>query len=262
MSVTYNFLNEIKIHETDLPKVRVGHPNDGGYVLIDSLCHGIEVVYSFGVEQDVSFDKAFAERYAHSNGPTIRMFDHTIHGLPEEVPNGHFYKRGIGDHTTDNIDTLENYIEEFEDGDKRMILKMDVEGHEWASLDCCSDETLLKFEQIMFECHGHQFPNPNPSTDHYGQELPTKVLKKLNEHFYMIHAHANNWGWNEQVDIYKIPTLLELSLVRKDLVHNIKIYEGGYPTEHDGVNRTTHPEVDLNYWPFVRSIPPGLYPRG
>lgn len=252
-NITHEFLDQIKIYDVGLPKVRIGHPNDGGYILLEPLLDGVEVVYSFGVEEDVTFDIEFGKRY----GSIIRLYDHTIECIPQgekggDVPHGIFYKQGIGSRTDGDIDTLQNYVDENNDNGKRMILKMDVEGCEWDSLYCCSDELLCQFEHILMECHGHQFPYPNLSTDHYGQQLPYEVLKKLNKNFYMFHAHPNNWGWNEPIGEYKIPTLLELSLVRKDLVKDVELYTGSYPTDVDGRNNPNRPDVDINFWPFVR----------
>ena len=49
------------IKSIDSPyKIRIGHPYDGGYVLIDNLCRGIEVVYSFGIAGDTSFEQHFS----------------------------------------------------------------------------------------------------------------------------------------------------------------------------------------------------------
>ena len=255
MDITHKFLDQIKIYDVGLPKVRIGSDKDGGYVLLEPLLEGVDVVYSFGVEDDVSFDLAFTNQY----GSIMRMYDHTVDSIPTEVPNGVFYKKGIGNKAEGDLDTLQSYVDQNKDHDKRMILKMDVEGCEWDSLLCCSDELLNQFEQILFECHGHQFPQPNLPTDHYGQQLPYEVLCKLNKHFYMYHAHANNWGWNETIGRYRIPTLLELSLVRKDLVTDVKLYDGEYPTEFDKVNNPDRPPVDINYWPFCRRYRPGFY---
>ena len=46
----------------------------------------------------------------------------------------HFKKEGLGPDKTENCNTLENYIVQNGDKNKKLILKMDVEGAEWDAL--------------------------------------------------------------------------------------------------------------------------------
>jgi len=107
--------------------VRVGNVNDGGYILMDSFEGSAGIVYSFGISNDVSFDKELAER-----GYDIYQYDHTIDGLPEENEKFHYFKKGItgkSDNKDEMLDSLENIIRTNRHEDKeKMILKMDVEG--------------------------------------------------------------------------------------------------------------------------------------
>lgn len=62
-------------------KIRVGRPNDGGYVMLDDF-GGITAALSLGVADDPSWDLAIGER-----GIPTFQFDHTINKPPAEHPN-------------------------------------------------------------------------------------------------------------------------------------------------------------------------------
>ena len=58
--------------------IRTGRPHDGGYLMLDEFKPGM-IAYSFGICDDVSWDKSMVER-----GIECFMYDHTIERLPEE----------------------------------------------------------------------------------------------------------------------------------------------------------------------------------
>ena len=83
----HKLLHISKVENFDL--VRIGHNNDGGYILLDDFKPG-GIAYSFGISNDVSFDKDIA-----SKGYDVFMYDHTIEGLPKrekENPRFHFFR--------------------------------------------------------------------------------------------------------------------------------------------------------------------------
>src|ERR1700676_2453767 len=71
-------------------KTRIGRSADGGYVLL-TRPKLPDVVYSFGVGYNISFEHDLAER-----GCKGYLFDHTVDGLPIQHPNLHFSKEGVG----------------------------------------------------------------------------------------------------------------------------------------------------------------------
>lgn len=83
----------------------VGRDNDGGYIMLDDFDGGI--AYSFGVNDDVSWDKDMASR-----GYDVFMYDHMINALPEENPRFHWSKLGLAGGSThdDRLKTLEELI--------------------------------------------------------------------------------------------------------------------------------------------------------
>ena len=55
--------------------VRVGRPNDGGYILVDNfnVSSGRHIAYSFGINDDVSWDLDMAQRLTHCRRRAINF---------------------------------------------------------------------------------------------------------------------------------------------------------------------------------------------
>lgn len=185
--------------------VRLGKRYDGGYVLLDDFAEDMKV-YSFGIFNDVSFDKALAER-----GLQIYLYDHTIAGLPEQHANFHFYRTGIS-----HVDELENSKLSMKTllsnngdlGNNRLILKMDVEGAEWEFLENTPSELLNQFLQITFELHR--------LTDNSREKQIVSCLNKLNVTHQAVWIHANNFGHIEIAeDGMEIPAYIEITYLNK-----------------------------------------------
>lgn len=185
-----NYLQEFKrlvsILEVNPYKqfVRIGREYDGGYLMIDDFSASGGIAYSFGINNDVSWDKDMADR-----GYDVYMYDHTIDYLPEENERFHWEKIGVASNDSANVNlkSLEEIITENEHDKKRnMILKMDVEGAEWGCFDMTSEDTLKKFDQIVLELH---------EVIQFGRNtLFLSVLDKINKTHQCVHVHLNNYS--------------------------------------------------------------------
>ena len=184
--------------------IRLGKKYDGGYVLLDDFSEDMHV-YSFGIAQDVSFEKELAER-----GLQIFMHDHTIANLPEQHTNFHFNKVGIS-----HIDELENHklsmktlLEQNGDLENHnLILKMDVEGAEWDFITHTPTKILSQFRQITLELHR--------LTDISQREKILSALNKLNETHQAVWIHANNFGLIEIAEGAEVPAYIEITYLNK-----------------------------------------------
>lgn len=187
--------------------VRVGNQHDGGYIMLDDFKEG-GIAYSFGINNDVSWDKSMAEC-----GYDIYMYDHTINGLPEDNERFHFFKIGIADSVNvigEELNTLDFFIEQNGHQDcEHMILKMDVEGAEYGFIDMVSEETLLKFDQIVLELHDIIMIDK--------KEYLERILKKLNKTHQVVHVHGNNYGKIKNIEGYQFTECIEISYVKKEL---------------------------------------------
>ena len=79
-------------------------------------------------------------------------------------------------------------------------------------------------------------------------ETHYKVLKKLNDLFYIYHIHANNSLPKVELNGYSFPPLIELSLVRKDLVKNTNMTNEIFPVKGlDFQNKTDRDDIEDFY---------------
>ena len=60
-------------------KIRIGRENDGGYPMFNYKLNEITATYSYGINDDVSFELKLT---AHTSS-IIYMYDHTIQCLPK-----------------------------------------------------------------------------------------------------------------------------------------------------------------------------------
>ena len=209
-----------------------------GYIMLDDFQGGI--AYSFGIGDDISWDKDMASR-----GYDVYMYDHTIDRLPESNSRFHWYKQGIGDGSgqDDRLKTLEEYIiHNGHENKQDMILKMDVEGAEWGFLDCVKPETLTRFKQITFELHG-LLSGKYPFSQIVG------LLGKLNRTHQLIHLHPCNWGlsyfsWGNKNWF----SVMEASYVRRDSYTISDDYGEVLPLDIDRPDAYEWPDVGLGRW--------------
>jgi hypothetical protein len=228
----------------DLPgqcKVRVGEPGDGGYVLVDRLRPN-QPVMSFGVGPSTSFEMGMAER-----GHDVLMFDHTIDGLPGRHPRFTWFREGVAavsdpEHA---LFTLAAHLDKLPPGCVASVLKMDVEGAEWAVLGAEPRGSLTRFEQIVLELHSlNELDAPAFNAG------ARAALRKLAADFTLCHVHANNFGAVRVVGGFSVPEALEVTYIRSDLVTRAPSATI-YPTPIDTPNYHYWPDHLLWYFPFL-----------
>ena len=224
--------------------VRLGKPNDGGYVMVDNfnVSGGVCIAYSFGISNDVSWDWDMASR-----GYDIFMYDPTIDALPKNHERFHFFKQGILgiEIKEQSINTPENFIRlNGHANESNMILKMDVEGAEWSFLSTVTSETLNQFDQMVFEFHGMIKPK-----DQSVMNATLACLTKINRTHSLVHLHANNFGATLILDEkILMPDTLELTYVKTsnyELVDDENIF---LPLPVDQKNNPNAQEIPLGRW--------------
>ncbi len=211
--------------------IRVGKEADGGYVLVDSFGL-LDGVFSIGIGTEVGFDQFFANK-----GIDVYMYDHTIDGLPVLCDRFHWEKIGVcgKNNRSKNMKTLTEIVEGF--GNKKLLLKMDIEGYEWDVLsDIEIGRTLDAFDQIVLELHG--------MLEYSLKEKIKQSLRNINETHQLVHVHANNQGSALAFDDWILPDLLEATYVNKknyQFVKNSRLF----PTDKDRKNKSLFPEIQL-----------------
>lgn len=184
-------------------KVRIGRKADGGYIFLDDL-KNIKFAYSFGISREISFDKELADKNID-----VFMYDHTIKGLPFENSRFHWKKLGLVGINTNNtiLKTLPQLLKENGHSEENnMILKLDIESHEWDVFQNLPLNILSKFKYIVGEFHF----SINKKLNYFN------ILKKIQVTHKIFHLHCNNCGGIIDLDGYKICNLLEISFIQKN----------------------------------------------
>jgi predicted RNA-binding protein len=244
-------------------KTRLGNKYDGGYVVYGAGLQEIDVLISYGV----GWDTAFEEDFSRVTNKKVLMFDPTMFGrylfdishfgkliyhgrllqaliYPGIVWNifrkkkklerkdMYFINEGLSAVRSEKYDTFTGHIRRFDLHKKRILLKVDIEGHEYdvfcsgGFFECLSyvDQLIVEFHDLKNRLRELQF-----------------ILAKLAADFDLIHIHGNNYEktfvlyghlQQENGDMV-LPDVVELSFVRKDKVKAENVLEEGecYPVK-------------------------------
>jgi hypothetical protein len=220
--------------------VRIGRDHDGGYIMCQDLIAG-NIAYSFGINDDVSWDMDMARR-----GFDVFMYDHTISKLPENDDHFNFFRTGITGHEeTEELKTLKTLVERNGHSNNiDMILKMDVEGSEWDVFSSIDDDLLVRFSQIVIEIHN--FESISDNTLYSKME---KSLTKLQTYFAPVHIHANNFCDLFIIDGIFVPPVFEITYVARSKLGTRRSSKT-FPTPFDQPNNINRPDIQLGSFRF------------
>ena len=226
-------------------RARLGCSGDGGYVILHHQNLSDCVLYSYGIEDNDSFDQHFHSLY----GSHVHQYDYTI-SPPPSRPGFSFTKEGISHEKTINCDTLQSHIDKNGDNNRRIFLKMDVEGAEWLTFLHMPDETLQQCNQIALEMHDLSGLGVNTMYPTVTLEDKVAVLKKITKYFHCWNVHANNYASMFIVDGYKVPDVMEMTFVNKAIYPGGELSNEIFPTKHDQACHARMQDHKLDFWPF------------
>jgi len=137
------------------------------------------LVYSFGINNDFSFDDAIAKKFKC----TIRSFDPSMRvGEHKRGQHISFYKIGLdGKNYVNmrnwNMMTLGSILDKFGESNQTIdYLKIDIEGSEWESIDSIVASGLLsRVRQLALEIHVHS----RTTAQMYSSYLRLKALEDV-----------------------------------------------------------------------------------
>jgi hypothetical protein len=186
-------------------KRRFGSKHDGGYVMLNDF-DGIGAAFSLGIAGNIEWDMEMARR----NIP-VYMFDNSIERVPLMHPQFKFYRSMIGPEKDQvSFDALASRYAERRLEAASAIMKMDIEHWEWATLDAAAPESLRKFRQLAVELHCLDLM---ASPDWWARAH--RVLRKLQEEFFVVHVHANVIGGALLVGGIPFPNVLEVTFASR-----------------------------------------------
>ena len=257
----YSFLKPLK----NLNLVRLGRNHDGGYVVDNSIVKKCNTLITFGLGPDWSFEldfikmnkevKIYMYDYSVTSSPYIKeiikyirrflTFRSTIKSVSDrfkylkdyldffKIKNVSFFKEKIAFPIKEKIDTDIDKVFSRIPHNEKVVLKSDIEGSEYEVIDQIVSYSD-RIEMLIFEFH---WLDKN-------EEIFLESVKKLQNHFDIIHIHGNN-------HFDKLPTglpvIIEMTLLNKK--HNMnkdKEYVLSFPIK--GLDYSNNPfKEDLSF---------------
>ena len=232
-----NTLKKLLPYQIGTQLIRLGEKNDGGYLVPDDFV-GIDKNYSAGVGFLTQFEKDLEEKYLiKSKMLDFNEIEKTI--LPSKSS---FLKKKLALVTNNQEISINDWIIKT---DNDIILKLDVEGDEYASLIDISEENLKKVRILVIEFHDLR----NLRNDIF-LNLFDKVINKLNNYFYVCHLHINNISKIKKIGGYLVPDMIEMTFIRKNRVKNFSSKFSILPHKLDNktVNSVNEKFLDKNWY--------------
>jgi hypothetical protein len=210
--------------------VRYGNKSDGGYIVNTKYLGLSNVLYTYGVGGEVSFE---IDLLKHNPNYKIHLYDSTISKFPEINGNVIKHKEGLASYKKYKYDNLLNHLSINQDVNEKILLKIDIEGGEFDFFRNIDINSLSNVVQMIVEFHIDKAP-----VDHF-----IECLNKINEKFICIHIHGNNYSYINYINNIEFPTLPEFTFINKHYIKETPLLiSKNYPIENldypnGGMNR-------------------------
>ena len=187
---------------------RYGTEGDGGYLLRKDITQ-VDFCFSAGIEQNSDYEFDIAEHF----GCKIFMLDASVDGPAQNHKNFSFEPMWLGSASGTITYGVNEWIEMNSHAEAKDIhLKIDIEGNEYSVLDALSFINQRRLSVVV--CEFHSFENILLKN----QTKYRMIFKQLLQTHHVVHLHANNVRRPFRRFRLSIPTDLEVTFVRKDLI--------------------------------------------
>jgi hypothetical protein len=159
-------------------------------------------------------------------------------------PLFHFHKQRVASADEAGALCLDTIVERCLSGCERAILKIDIEGHEWAVFQAASPRALARFSQIVCEFHCLEHAGEIGASEHF-----QGVLGKLRAMFQVVHVHGNNARPFVNIANVVLPRLLEVTFANRRYYEFEETNET-FPTALDRPNLPQGPDMWLGSFKF------------
>jgi hypothetical protein len=213
--------------------IRLGKAGDGGYVAAEVSLSNAQALLGYGISDEISFEEEFSDKY---NKPSygyecsindIKINNPLFHFIPECLGTNKFSDNPIQSKNSKNS-TFNEQIKSLNLVDKKVFIKMDIEGAEYEEFDEILNNAN-NITGIVMEIHLNTWTN--------NFEKAISLLSAINQNFYLVNIHGNNCSdevfaaKNSKGDISR---LLQLTYVNKNLVKRAYISEDqSHPSKFD-----------------------------
>jgi hypothetical protein len=168
---------------------RFGEPNDGGYLVCGNLLGDVKAGYSYGI---AGYDQWGCDVATNLRVPVHEYdcFNTTVPQCPGGTTIFHAECVANAGKVEDGrpFDSIASQLARNGDGAHRLVVKIDVEGAEWASLHATPDDVLSRIDQLSVEFHGVR------------DESYLAVVRRLKRFFHVAHIHFNNFSCETGLD--------------------------------------------------------------
>ena len=233
--------------------IRAGKANDGGYVLPEISMEKADVLIGYGIADDISFEEYFADHYKKPaygfdcGIEDIKINNNLVKFIPECIVTDKFlYGNQTSSHQTS---IFAQQIETLKLQKKQILIKMDIEGAEYQAMHSIL-EHYKYITGIVLELHIYKNEDATKAL-HLLKTLSKKfVLVHVHVH---VHVHGNNFrpGWFYSNNSKgKLPNVLELSYVNKNLIHDYEISSNqNHPRYLDMPNNPKRRDINFEIIP-------------
>ena len=177
----FNEVQPVKVTNCELR--RFGEAHDGGYLLCGNLLGAVTAGYSYGIS---GYD-GWGCDVSRTLRVTVHQYD--CFDLREpSCPNGSTTFHGecvAGMRSVEDgrlFDTMRAQFVKNGDENRRLVVKMDVEGAEWDSFLLAPDSVFDHIDQLQVEFH------------HVDDRRYVATMQRLKRFFYVAHVHYNNFS--------------------------------------------------------------------
>lgn len=237
--VVYEAVNDHK----PLEMVRWGSPHDGGYVIPKILLEKSDVMFGYGIGNDICFESSFSKKY----GKESFCFDGGVKNIETGSEKCHFFSECIGNDkhlyedqkSSGKFSSYSEHIKRHKLENKKIFLKMDIEGAEFDVFD-----DILKHSNsitgIVLEIHFMDDDNIKKTE---------KLLNELNKDFLLVHVHGNNlceYTFSARNLKNRASRAIELTYINRNIVDEYKVSNNQkHPTSLDRPNHPNLPDYEF-----------------
>jgi hypothetical protein len=217
--------------------VRYGNKSDGGYIVNTKYLKLSNVLYTYGVGGEVSFE---IDLLKYNPNYKIHLYDPTISQFPEIHGNVIRHEEGLASSKQDKYDNFLNHLSINQDTDKKALLKIDIEGGEFDFFKNTDINSLSNVVQMIVEFHIDRAP-----VDDF-----IECLNKINEKFICIHIHGNNHSNITHINNIEFPVVPEFTFVNRKYIKEKPslISKKNYPIKDlDCVNGGIHRDWSISF---------------